>query len=167
MQGDQDHDSPEAIPGPSSLLRDERTLVLATADPGPWSAPVYFLHLRGRLLFFSSPESRHVRGALATGRCAGSIHHASADWREIVGLQMDGRLEVVPEGPEADEAFAAYVRKFPTVKDLLPPGAEADLSAFAGRMRARLYAFVPESVHLVDNRAGIAGRRAIRLPEGR
>jgi hypothetical protein len=28
-----------------------------------------------------------------------------------------------------------------------------------------MYAFVPERVFLVDNRAGISGRRAIQLPE--
>jgi uncharacterized protein YhbP (UPF0306 family) len=139
-------------------------LVLATADPGPWSAPVYFLHLRGRLFFLSSPESRHVRGAIATGRCAGSIHRSSDDWREIVGLQMDGRLDEVPAGPEAEDAFAAYVRKFPTVKDLVP-GRALDLALFTARIRARMYAFVPERVFLVDNRAGISGRRAIQLPE--
>jgi uncharacterized protein YhbP (UPF0306 family) len=164
MPGEQDLESPEGVPGPSSLLRDERTLVLATADPGPWSAPVYFLHLRGRFCFFSSPESRHVRGALASGRCAGSIHRSSTDWREIVGLQMDGRVEGVPDGPGADEAFAGYVRKFPTVKDLLP-GVALDLPTFTARLRARMYAFVPERVFLVDNRAGIAGRREIQLPE--
>jgi uncharacterized protein YhbP (UPF0306 family) len=166
MPGEQDLESPEGIPGATSLLRDERTLVIATADPTPWSAPVYFLHLRGRLLFFSSPESRHVRGALASGCCAGSIHRASEDWREIVGLQMDGRLEAVPEGPGADEAFAAYVGKFPTVKDLLPGGA-IDLAAFTASLRARMYAFVPGSVFLVDNRGGITGRREIRLPGNR
>jgi uncharacterized protein YhbP (UPF0306 family) len=164
MPGEQDLESPEGAPGPSSLLRDERTLVLATADPGPWSAPVYFLHIRGRFFFLSSPESRHVRGALATGRCAGSIHRSSDDWREIVGLQMDGRLEEVPAGPEAEDAFAAYVRKFPTVKDLVP-GMVLDLAHLAARLRTRMYAFVPERVFLVDNRAGIAGRREIQLPE--
>jgi len=166
MPGAQDHENPEAGRGPSSLLRDGRTLVLATADPGPWSAPVYFLHLRGRFFFFSSPESRHVRAALASGRCAGSIHRSSADWREIEGLQMDGAFEEVPAGPDAEEAFAAYVRKFPTVTDLVP-GKAPDLALFTERLRARMYAFVPESVFLVDNRAGISGRRPIHLPEER
>jgi uncharacterized protein len=164
VPAEQDLESPGGVPGQSSLLRDERTLVLATADPGPWSAPVYFLHHRGRLLFFSSPESRHVRGALSAGCCAGSIHRSSGDWREILGLQMAGRIEGVPEGPEADEAFAGYVRKFPTVKDLLP-GVALDLPTFIARLRARMYAFVPERVFLVDNRAGITGRREIQLPE--
>ena len=159
-----DHPTPDGGRGPSSLLRDERTLVLATSDPGPWSAPVYFVHVRGRLYLFSSPESRHVRGALGDGRCAGSIHRASQDWREIEGLQMDGRLTEVPPGSEAEEAFAAYVRKFPTVNDLLR-GEPSDLAHFTLRFRARMYAFVPESVFHVDNRAGMTGRRAVRLPE--
>ena len=158
-----DHPTPDGGRGPSSLLRDERTLVLATSDPGPWSAPVYFVHLRGRLYLLSSPESRHVRGALATGRCAGSIHRSSDDWREIVGLQMDGTLQEIPAGPEAEDAFAAYVRKFPAVRDLVP-GAALDLALLIDTLRARMYVFVPESVFLVDNRAGISGRRAIQLP---
>jgi hypothetical protein len=79
---------------------------------------------------------------------------------------MDGTLEEVPAGPEAEDAFAAYLRKFPTVKDLLP-GTAFDLASFTDRLRTRMYAFVPESVFLVDNRAGIAGRRPIHLPEGR
>jgi uncharacterized protein len=166
MPGALDNENPEGGPGASSLLRDERTLVLAAADPGPWSAPVYFLYIRGRFFFFSSPQSRHVRGAIATGRCAGSIHRSSDDWREIVGLQMDGRLEEVPAGPEAEDAFAAYVRKFPTVKDIVP-GKVLDLALLTARLRARMYAFVPERVFLVDNRAGISSRRAIRLPEER
>lgn len=157
---------PEGGPVPSSLVRDERTLVLATADPGPWSAPVYFFHLRGRFFFLSSPESRHVRGSLASRRCAGSIHRASDDWREIVGLQMDGALEEVPAGPEAEEAFSGYLRKFPTVKDLVP-GKVLDLPLLTALLRARMYAFVPERVFLVDNRNGISGRRAIQLPEER
>ncbi len=165
MPDSPDQPTPDGGRGPSSLLRDERTLVLATSDPGPWSAPVYFVHLRGRLYLFSSPESRHVRGALSTGRCAGSIHRASDGWREIEGLQMDGRLTEVPPGIEAEEAFAAYVHKFPTVHDLLR-GQPPDLALFTGRLRARMYAFVPERVFHVDNRAGMTGRRAIRLPEG-
>jgi len=163
MPAAQGQENPEGNRDPSSLLREERTLVLATADPGPWSAPVYFLHLRGRFFFFSSPESRHVRGALATGHCAGSIHRSSDDWREIVGLQMDGTLQEIPAGPEAEDAFAAYVRKFPAVRDLVP-GAALDLALLIDTLRARMYVFVPESVFLVDNRAGISGRRAIQLP---
>ncbi len=136
---------------PEGLLHGQRTLVLATSDPDPWSAPVYFVFRQGRLYFLSSPRSRHVTAALAGGRCAGSVHRDGGDWRDIVGLQMEGTVLEVPEGPEAGEALAAYVGKFPAVKALLGLG-------------ARLYAFVPERAFHVDNRSGLVGRQEIPLP---
>jgi uncharacterized protein YhbP (UPF0306 family) len=147
----------------TTLLHDQRILVLATADPDPWSAPVYFVFGEGRLYFLSSPRSRHVTAALAGRRCAGSVHRDGAGWREIEGLQLDGAIEEVPGGPEASRAIAAYLAKFPEVKELL--GGEApDLGAFTARFGARLYAFVPSRAFLVDNRAGLSGRRQIPLP---
>ncbi len=145
------------------LLKAQRTLVLATADPDPWSAPVYFLYRAGRLLFFSSPRSRHVVAGLTGGRCAGSVHRDGDDWRAIEGLQMDGAIVEVPDSPEAAEGVAAYVRKFPAVKGLL--GREVpDLLRFDEVLGARPYAFVPGRVFYVNNQAGLVGRREIPLP---
>ena len=147
----------------TTLLHDQRILVLATADPDPWSAPVYFAFLRGRLYFLSSPRSRHVTASLAARRCAGSVHRDHADWREIQGLQLDGTIEEISGGPEGVNAIAAYLGKFPDVKALV--GGEApDLAVFTARLRARLYAFVPSRAFLVDNRSGLSGRREIPLP---
>jgi uncharacterized protein YhbP (UPF0306 family) len=147
------------------LLDVQRTLVLATSDPDPWSAPVYFVHQGGRLLFFSSPRSRHVLAAAPGRRCAGSVHRDGDDWRMIEGLQMEGSIVEVPDGPEVAGAIGAYVRKFPTVKDLL--GQEApDLRRFDEVLGARLYAFLPERAFYVNNQAGLVGRREIRLPRG-
>ena len=104
-----------------------------------------------------------MTAALAGGRCAGSVHRDGSGWREIVGLQMDGTVEGIPDGPEASDALAAYVAKFPVVKELL--GREApDLHRFGEILGARLYAFVPERAFLVDNRAGLVGRQEIPLP---
>jgi uncharacterized protein YhbP (UPF0306 family) len=147
----------------TTLLHDQRILVLATADPDPWSAPVYFVFLAGRLYFLSSPRSRHVTAALPARRCAGSIHRDGAGWREIEGLQLDGAIEEIADGPEASRAVAAYLDKFPEVKELV--GEEApDLGAFTARFGAHLYAFVPSRAFLVDNRSGLSGRREIPLP---
>ena len=65
------------------LLRTQRVLVLATADPEPWSAPVYFVLHDGRLLFFSSPRSRHALASLAGRPCAGSVHRDADDWKDV------------------------------------------------------------------------------------
>ncbi len=147
----------------SGLLHDQRILVLATADPDPWSAPVYFVFLAGRLYFLSSPRSRHVTAALDARRCAGSVHRDAAGWREIEGLQLDGAIEEIAGDPEASPAIAAYLDKFPEVKALV--GVEApDLGSFTARFGARLYAFVPSRAFLVDNRSGLSGRREVPLP---
>ena len=145
------------------LVQCQRTLVLATADPDPWPAPVYYVYRNGRFYLFSSATSRHVTSALASGRCAGAIFRDSDDWRRIEGLQMDGSLEQVDVGPEAVGAFADYITKFPTVRNFFTD-APVDLSRFLDRFRSRLFAFVPERVFYLNNEAGLGTRREIQLP---
>ena len=145
------------------LLQTQKTLTLATADPQPWSAPVYYVYRKGRFYFFSSPNSRHVAAALVFERCAGSIFRDSDDWRAIEGLQMEGKLESTRLGAESIGAFHAYVKKFPTVKDFFA-GAAFDLSVFRERFRTQLYAFLPERIFYMNNQTGLGKRREIQLP---
>lgn len=145
------------------LIQTQRTLVLATADPLPWTAPVYYVYRKGRFYFFSSPGSRHVTAGLTSGYCAGSIFRDGDDWKEIEGLQMDGQLERVHMGTEALGVFHAYVKRFPTVKDFFA-GAAFDFSQFRERFRTQLYAFVPAHVFYLNNQAGLGKRREIQLP---
>ncbi len=149
-----------------ALIESRRTLTLATAAPAPpgepWAAPVYYLYRDGRFHFFSSPRSRHVADALASGRCAASIFRDGDDWREIEGLQMDGALEEIPVGPCALPVFADYVRRFPTVRTFFDsPG--FDLEQFAAKFRSRLYAFTPSRVFYLNNAAGFGKRTEISL----
>ena len=149
------------MPDPAALLREATTLVLATSDPEPWAAPVYFVHHRGELLFLSSPTSRHVTAGLASGRCAGSVFRDAADWNAIEGLQLEGSFREVPPGPAAEEALAAYAGRFPALSALLggPPSGER-LAA----LRVKLYAFAPERAFHVHNREGLQGRRPVPVP---
>jgi uncharacterized protein YhbP (UPF0306 family) len=145
------------------LLQTRRTMVLATADPEPWSAPVYFVYTKRRFYFFSSPHSRHINAAQESRRCAASIFRDSDSWREIEGLQMDGRIERIQLGAEALAAFGTYVKKFPTVKDFFV-GADFDFGQFIGRFRTQLYAFLPEHAFYLNNKAGLGKRQEIELP---
>ena len=144
------------------LIETQRTLGLATADPEPWSAPVYYVYQKGRFCFFSSVESRHVTAALASERCAGAIYRDSDDWREIEGVQMEGKVERIPVGVEAVAVLQAYVGKYPTVKDFFVD-AVFDFEQFTARFRTQLYAFVPERVFYLNNQAGFGKREEIRL----
>jgi hypothetical protein len=58
---------------------------------------------------------------------------------------------------------AAYVEKFPSVKELLG-SASLDLPRFEEVLGARLYAFVPGRAFYVNNQAGLRGRTEIQLP---
>jgi uncharacterized protein YhbP (UPF0306 family) len=145
------------------LIQTQKTLVLATAAPEPWAAPVYYEYQKQRFYFFSGADSRHITAALSSGRCSGAVFRDSDDWREIEGLQMEGRLEEVRFGAEAARVFAAYVKRFPTVKSFFVE-AVFDLAQFAQRFSARLYAFVPQRVFYVNNQIGFGKRREIELP---
>ena len=140
------------------LIDRSRTMVLATGASDPWAAPVYYLHHSGRFCFFSSPNSRHVTDAMKTGHCAAAIFHDSDDWRDIEGLQMQGSIELV-DTHDAPEIFAAYIRRFPTVRGFFP--GELDLGSFQAMFKSRMYAFTPERMFYLNNRAGFGTRRDI------
>jgi uncharacterized protein YhbP (UPF0306 family) len=145
------------------LIQTQKTLVLATADPEPWSAPVYYVYQQPSFFFFSSERSRHISDALASERCAASIFRDGDDWRDIEGLQMDGNLERVQLGSRAVSVFRAYLAKFPSVKKSFLD-VTLDLTRFTQHFRTKLYAFVPEHVFYLNNQAGLDKRQEIQLP---
>ncbi len=146
------------------LIGSRYTLVLATADPRPWAAPVYYVYQNGRFYFFSSPDSRHVKAALAAGTCAATLFCDSHDWRRIEGLQMGGRLLHVAVGSEALAVLRTYVAKFPTVRDLMAD-AVWDIHQFLRLSRTQLYALVPDEVYYLNNRQGLGQRHEIALSD--
>jgi uncharacterized protein YhbP (UPF0306 family) len=144
------------------LIATQRTMTIATADPKPWAAPVYYLARDGRFFFFSNSESRHVTEAIATSSCAASIYRDSDDWREIEGLQMDGEIQAVPIDNDATEIFRAYVDKFPSVRSFFADEA-IDLSLFLGRFRSKMFGFTPRRLYYLNNQAGLGSRKEIQL----
>jgi uncharacterized protein YhbP (UPF0306 family) len=148
---------------PLRLILTQKTLVLATADPDPWAAPVYYVYQLRRFCFFSASDSRHVTAALASDRCAASVCRDSDNWREIEGLQMDGTLGRIPVGAEALQVFRVYLEKFPAVREFFA-NAAFDFAQFTQRFRTQLFAFVPQRVFYVNNQAGLGQRREIDLP---
>jgi uncharacterized protein YhbP (UPF0306 family) len=96
-----------------------------------------------RLYFFSDPQSQHSRHLALDGRAAVAFFPPSQDWREICGLQMQGRVQQLTPGAWWDEGWACYRCKFPFVdalKDIVAQNA--------------LYVFIPNWIRLVDNRRG-------------
>ena len=147
-----------------NLVTGESTMALATArEDEPWTAPVYFVFRRAAFYFFSDPESRHVREALASGRASATVYPFVSTWQEIRGVQMSGSVERVSPGLEAVQAVRAYVGKFPFTREFFSPGDALDLEGFTKRFKVRLYAFLPKLVFYSDNRIRFGFREEVRL----
>ncbi len=145
-----------------ALIQSESTLTLATAGKsGPWSAPVYYVFLNGRLFFFSSPESRHIRQATDSGEAAASLFHRGDTWQAIRGVQMTGTVERIHSMALSAKAIAMYLKRFAFVREFFENNPTPDPDAFFSRFKARLYAFTPTAVDYTDNRFGFGTRKRI------
>lgn len=149
------------------LIQSESTLTLATAGPsGPWSAPVFYVCVDDRFCFFSSPESRHIRQAMATGKTAASIFHQADAWKALRGIQMVGSVQRIQSAALSLKAVATYLKRFPFTLDFFPGDAAPDTNAFFSRFKAKLYALTPRDMFYTDNRFGFGTRQRIHWIDG-
>jgi uncharacterized protein YhbP (UPF0306 family) len=150
------------LPTAITDLLELTTLSLATTGPEgePHAAALYYAELfadgKLRLYFFSEPGSQHALDTARDARAAGAVQVEYQGWQEIRGLQLRGQVRQVPEGPEWDQAWEAYIAKFPFVSGLK---AVVTLN--------KLYVFEPTWVRLVGNRSGFGSKEEWALqPEG-
>jgi uncharacterized protein len=145
------------------ILEQVPVVTLATcADGVPWATDLYFAAQGRRLVFLSSPTSRHCRNLAAQPACAATIHPVVSSWRDIRGVQMEGRAEALAELLEKASAMAAYVTKFPFVADLLTHPGEVARKA-AG---VTPHVFIPKRIRYLDNRLGFGTRFVVSLEDG-
>ncbi len=142
-----------------SFLDRQTVMTLATQGPeGVWAAAVYYANDKFTFYFLSSPESRHSRDLIANPVVSAAIHEDSADWRNIRGVQLEGRASSI-RGVERASAIARYAIKFPLVRDLAQAPVEIT-EAFA-----RMAWFKLETVRLffIDNSLGLGHRDEIQV----
>ena len=146
------------------ILRTVPVMTLATCGgEAPWATDVYGAPLGWRLVFFSSPGSRHCRNLAIRPACSVTVHPEVASWRDIRGVQMEGTVQPASAVLEPAAATHAYVAKFPFVAGLLAGGGEA-----AGKMaRVSPHVFTPTRIRYLDNTLGFGVRFLVRLEAGR
>ena len=146
------------------LAAEQTTMTLATAgDNTAWAAPVYYVFFKFSFSFLSSPDSRHIKEALETGRASSAIHASGSTWQEIRGLQMAGNIQPVPRGLEAIQVLRAYLKKFPFTKEFFKDTQSVDPESFWKRFGVKLYRFNPSLVYYLDNRIRFAFRAEVTL----
>ena len=133
---------------------------LAFSSSSIWIWPPPGFSLYWVLDFFSDPKSRHCANVGRNPAASAAIHENYADWREIRGLQIEGRVEDVSV-VEIPAMMSAYVAKFPFVRDLLTP---EGLFRVGGKMiDARFYKLMPSRCVLLDNSKGFGHREELIL----
>ena len=141
-----------------TYLAEHHVLTLGTqGEGGPWAAAVFYVNDGYTLFFLSSPKSRHARNLASDPRVAGTVHEDYAEWTEIRGVQLEGRVRELG-GAEAARARALYGAKFAGV------GAQAPAPGAAALAKASWFELVPERLHFVDNSVAFGHRDEIALP---
>jgi uncharacterized protein len=143
------------------------TMTLACSlDDEPWTSPVYYARQGFDLIFFSSKLSRHSLAFRENPKAAASIYGDYAGWKEIRGLQMSGRVDVVDSPLALAKATATYLKRYPFVRELLN-GSMGTGSEMAKKMtRVALYVFRSSDIYYLDNSLGFGVTWKLQIREG-
>jgi uncharacterized protein YhbP (UPF0306 family) len=145
-------------------LHGHNTMTLATCAGGiPWAATVFYANDHLNLYFFSAPDSRHCQNLAANARVAVTIQEDYKDWRQIKGVQLEGRVELVDSVVEKAKAMAVYGVKYrDVVKFFTDPSSGIFYKAF---LKVKFYKVTPEKVFFIDNTQGFGKRQELSLSE--
>jgi uncharacterized protein YhbP (UPF0306 family) len=139
-------------------IESHNTMTLATCQGGsPWAATVFYASDGFRLYFFSAPDSRHCQNLAANPQVAVTIQEDYHDWREIKGIQLEGKVVNVDSLLEKGKAMVVYARKYPQVmKIFTDPSSGVFYQAF---LKVKFYCVVPERIFYIDNQQFGFGKR--------
>jgi uncharacterized protein YhbP (UPF0306 family) len=97
---------------------------------------------------------------------AASIHGEYASWRDIKGLQMEGRVTSVKGFMNVAQAVKTYTGKFPFSKDFFSDPAGVVGNVGKSLSRAAAHAFRPVKIYYLDNSLGFGVRWKMELEDG-
>jgi uncharacterized protein YhbP (UPF0306 family) len=145
-----------------AYLDNHNTMTLATcAGDAPWAATVFYASDDLRLYFFSSPESRHCQNLAVNPRVAVTVQEDYKDWREIKGIQLEGKVAPVEAALEKAKAMTIYARKYPVIIKLFTNPTSGILhQAF---LKVKFYCVTPEKVFYIDNAQGFGKRQELAI----
>jgi uncharacterized protein len=151
---------PLVLPQPvADYFASHHVMTLAThGAEGPWAAAVFYASEEGSLIFLSSPNSRHGRNLAQDPSCAATIQEDYNDWKQIKGIQLEGRVTRL-DGEDAARARHRYGERFPIAGPLAKvPAALAEALA-----RVAWYRLTLMRLHFIDNSKGFGHRDEIAL----
>lgn len=142
-----------------AYLKNHNTLTLTTVlDNKPQAASLFYVNVGLKLYFLSEPKTRHCTNLSANSAIAATISEDYHNWKEIKGIQLEGRAVQVTGAVEKARAMAAYLEKFPFVADFIK---SADFRKMMDKVK--FYKITPDTVWFVDNSQGFSHREQLVL----
>ena len=138
------------------LNRHSVLCLASTRDNQPWVAPVFYAVWQNSLLFLSAPHTRHCKNLELNPLASGSIQEDYANWKNIKGIQLEGRVERIAEHYRRS-AIDCYVGKFPVT------GTDAPVEIANALDKVSWYQLVPSRMYLIDNSKGLGNRDEVDL----
>lgn len=140
----------------TAFLESHSTLTLATISDQrvPHAAPLFYLLHEGLQLYWvSSPSSMHSLNLANSVDVSVAVYSATDRWKEIRGVQMQGKVQLVTNPRERKAVLRAYVDRFHlgTIFRLAISG-------------SNLYKFMPFWIRYLDNSKRFGFKREIVLP---
>ncbi len=149
-------------------LAEHYTMTIATAKGRvPWAASVFYASDGFTLYFLSDPDSRHSKDIEKNSFVAVTVNEDYHDWRQIKGIQIEGKAEPVTTEDEVARAITAYATKYPFTAVYLKlmstpfPKVVKYLDKFLSRLPSapsfatavnhRFYRVLPDRVRFIDN----------------
>jgi uncharacterized protein YhbP (UPF0306 family) len=152
----------------TGFMDSHTTLTLACSiRDRPWAAAVYYARQDLELVFFSSPSSRHATVLAENPEAAATIHGSYTGWKEIKGLQMEGKVETLSGAVDRARALATYVKRFPFVTEFFSDPLSIGAETAKKIAKVRLYVFRPEVILYVNNEEGFGKRWRLDVKNGR
>ena len=142
------------LAGVRELIHAESTLVLSVRDAegAVHAAPLFYLDEEElSLVWLSSRDSRHSVYLAAEPRVAVTIYRSTFQWKQIVGVQMEGQAEEVAAAERA-ALVEAYCARF-----------HIDTVLSFALIRSTAYRFRPRWIRSIDNRVRFGYRQEIEL----
>jgi uncharacterized protein YhbP (UPF0306 family) len=144
-------------------LRGHHVMAVASCHENvPWAAAVFYASDNFDLYFLSNPKSRHGTYIAHNARVSAAIHEDYRNWREIRGIQLEGRAERLTSIKLQARFWKIYEKKFPFVKDFFRPGSVREMLS-TKVTGIRLYRIVPSQVYYIDNSKGFGHRELLDL----
>ena len=128
----------------------------------PWAAAVFYASDGFDLYFLSNPQSRHGTNIASNAQVSAAIHEDYHSWREIRGIQLEGRAERLTSIKDQAQFWKVYEKKFPFVKEFFRPGSLREMLS-TKVTGIRLYRIVPSQVYYIDNSKGFGHREMLEI----